>query len=108
MKHTVHLATQFGPRLCDGEKAYSFRVQDLDPHMVICEEVVLDFTGVRATNSSFTNALICGIIVDHGQEVLNKLVFKGCLPTVRVLVQGAVDLGISKIEEQHALLKGAT
>lgn len=102
MKHTVHLASEFGPRLSDGEKAYSFRVQSLDRYVDMYEQITLDFTGIRVANSSFINALVSGLIAAHGQSVIDKLVFQGCLPTVRVLVQAAVDLGMSKLEEQPA------
>jgi hypothetical protein len=102
MKHTVQLASEFGPRLSDGEKAYSFRVQSLDRYVDLCEEITLDFTGIRVANSSFINALVSGLIADHGQVVVDKLVFRGCLPTVRVLVQAAVDLGMIKHAELMA------
>ena len=100
MKHTVHLASEFGSRLIDCEKAYSFRVQSLDRYVDICEKIRLDFTGVRVANSSFINALVSGFIADHGQSAINKLVFQGCLSTVRVLVQAAVDLGMTKHSER--------
>lgn len=54
----------------------------------------------KPANSSFINALITGLIVDHGEEVVEKLKFHGCLPTVRVLVQTAVDLGLLKADKQ--------
>jgi len=102
MKHTVHLAEEFGPRLSDGEDAYAFRMNSLDRYVSMCDQITLDFTGVRIANSSFVNALVSGLITDHREEVLEKLVFKGCLPTVRVLVEAGIDLGLSKIAEQPA------
>lgn len=102
MKHTVRLAEEFGTRLSDGAKAYSFRMNSLDRYISMCDEITLDFTGVRIANSSFVNALVSGLLTDHGEQVLNKLVFKACLPTVRVLVEAAIDLGLSKIADQHA------
>lgn len=50
-------------------------------------------------NCLFVNALISGLIEQHGAAALGKLVFKGCLPTIQVLVQSAVDLGMTKHAE---------
>jgi anti-anti-sigma regulatory factor len=70
----------------------------IEPYVGICDEVVIDFSGVRHANSSFVNALVAGIVEQHGRDVLKILVFKGCNPVVRVLVDGAIALGLQKIE----------
>lgn len=72
----------------------------LDPFVAICEDVVVDFSGVRHANSSFVNALIAGVVEQHGEPVLSKLVFKGCNPVIRVLVESAIDLGLQKRDER--------
>ena len=100
MTHELHLRDEFGPRLSDGSEAYRYRVSKIDPYLALCDQVVLDFTGIRNANSSFVNALISGLLEQHGGETLGKLVFKGCLPTIQVLVQSAVDLGITKHAER--------
>ena len=102
MTQEIHLRDDFGPRLSDGSEAYRFRVSKIDPYLAICDQVVLDFTGVRSANSSFVNALVSGLFEQHGVEILGKLVFRGCLPTIQVLVQSAVDLGIIKHAERVA------
>lgn len=38
-----------------------------------------------------------GLVEQHGTKVLEKTVFKGCHPPIQVLVEAAVDLGMSKI-----------
>lgn len=88
--------------MSDGTKALGFRVSSIDPYFNLpgCEEIVLDFSGIRVANSSFVNALISGLFEQHGPECLGKLVFRGCLPTVQVLVQSAVDLGLQKHAEK--------
>lgn len=100
MTHEVHLRDDFGPRLSDGSEAYRYRVSKIDSYLAICDQVVLDFTGIRSANSSFVNALISGLFEQHGSEALGKLVFRGCLPTIQVLVQAAIDLGITKYAER--------
>ncbi len=102
MTHEIHLRDEFGLRLSDGSEAYRFRVSKIDPYLAICDQVVLDFTGVRSANSSFVNALVSGLFEQHGAQILGKLVFRGCLPTIQVLVQSAVDLGIIKHAERVA------
>ena len=74
----------------------------IDPYLAICDQVVLDFTGVRSANSSFVNTLVSGLFEQHGAQALGKLVFRSCLPTIQVLVQSAVDLGIIKHAERVA------
>jgi hypothetical protein len=104
MTHEIHLRDAFGPRLSDGAEAYRFRVSNIDAYLNLpdCEQVVLDFTGIRSANSSFVNALVSGLFEQHGVDALRKLVFRGCLPTIQVLVQTAVDLGITKHAERVA------
>jgi hypothetical protein len=43
------------------------------------------------------HALVAGMVEQHGVSVLQKVVFKGCNPPIQVLVEAAVDLGVSKI-----------
>ena len=96
MKLELKLAEEFGPRLADGALAVEFRMGRLDPYVSICPEIVLDFTGIRSANSSFINSLVAGTIEQQGSEVLKRLVFQGCNPVVRVLVESAIALGLEK------------
>ncbi len=98
MKQELSLSSDFGVHLADGAAAAAYRATRIEPYVGICDEVVLNFTGVRHANSSFINALIAGVVEQHGQDVLKVLVFKGCNPVVRVLVEGAISLGLQKIE----------
>jgi hypothetical protein len=102
MTHEIQLRDAFGPRLGDGSEAYAFRVSKIDAYLSLpnCGQVVLDFTGIRSANSSFVNALVSGLFEQHGVDALKKLIFRGCLPTIRVLVEAAVDLGMSKHAER--------
>ena len=61
---------------------------------------MLDFTGVRTANSSFVNALITALLEHHGEAILQMLTFKGCNPVLQVLVEGAIDLGLQKMDER--------
>ena len=96
MKLELSLFEVFGQNLADGTRAAEFRLGRIDPYVDICPEIILDFTGVRNINSSFANALIAGLIEQHGPRVLKTLVFKGCNPVARVLIEAAVNLGLRK------------
>lgn len=100
MKLELNLAEEFGAGLADGALAAEFRQGKMAPYAGICSEIVLNFTGVRNANSSFMNALVAGFIEQHGPQVLDRLVFQGCNPVLRVLVESAISLG----QEKHELL----
>lgn len=101
MKYHLSLAEDFGPRLADGAEASAYRHTRIDPYVGLCEEMVFDFTGVRTANSSFVNALLAALLEHHGESVLAKIIFKGCNPVLRVLVEGAIDLGLQKAERRE-------
>ena len=96
MRMELALVTEFGLQLADGDRAASFRMTRIEPYLEMCEQIVLDFTGVRSANSSFINALISGVVEQHGPAVLKKVTFKGCNPVIRVLVEAAISLGLRK------------
>ncbi|MBE2284067.1 MAG: STAS-like domain-containing protein [Prosthecobacter sp.] len=98
MKLDLNLADEFGTGLADGALAAEFRQGRMAPYAGICPEIVLNFTGVRNANSSFINALVAGFVEQHGPQVLDRLVFRGCNPVVRVLVESAISLGLEKHE----------
>lgn len=98
MKVVLVLAQTFGTHAADGARAAEFRMGRIEPYVEICDEITLDFSGVRHANSSFVNALVAGIVEQHGRSVLDKIVFKGANPVLRVLIEGAIALGLQKIE----------
>ena len=98
MRITVPIRPEFGTHLADGAKAMEFRINRIDPYVSLCDDVVLDFTGVRSANSSFMNALIVGLVEHHGMDVFDRLTFKGCTPAIRVLIEAAAELGARKIQ----------
>ena len=97
MKHELSIRDLLGTHLADGAVGVEFRTRHIEPYLALCREIVLDFTGVRAANSSFMNALIAGLVERHGLDVLDVLVFKGCSPALRVLAEAAVQLGAHKV-----------
>lgn len=49
-------------------------------------EVTFDFTGVGATQS-FIDELVGSLVLRHGPEILERIVFKGCSPDVRAILR---------------------
>jgi STAS-like domain of unknown function (DUF4325) len=98
MKTELHIGSDLGSHLADGFAAAEYRRGRIDPYVDICEEIILDFSGVRTANSSFINGLLVGLIEQHGPKVLERVVFKGCNPVIQALVQAGIDLGLSKID----------
>jgi hypothetical protein len=94
----VQFAREFGTHLGDGEKAARIRLTRLQSGAALGLPMTLDFTGVRSVNSSFMNALLAGLVEEHGMSAVDRLTFKGCNPAVRVLVEAAIDLGLQKAE----------
>ncbi len=102
MNHEVSITKVFGRTASDGNLAYGFRLKELDRYYSMCDHIILDFTDFRMANSSFMNALIAPYFQQDGKKALDKLIFKECRGTVKVLVEGAVSLGLIKHNEAKA------
>ena len=92
----LSISEHFGICLADGAKAAELRMRRIEPYVGIYPQIILDFTGVRNANSSFVNSLIAGLIEQHGVAILKQIIFKGCNPSIKVLVHAAVELGLQK------------
>lgn len=53
-------------------------------------EIVLDFSGVDATQS-FVDELVGGLVLRHGPDILERLIFKGCSLDVKAIIQFVAD-----------------
>jgi hypothetical protein len=89
----------FGPRLADGDRAASYRMEHIRPTAAAGIEMVFDFRGVTNANSSFINALLTGLFEEHGGGILERIEFLGCRPSIQVLVESAIALGLQKAAE---------
>ncbi len=50
------------------------------------EEIVLDFAGVQTTQS-FIDELVGVLILRHGPDVLDRIVFRACADDVRAIIK---------------------
>jgi hypothetical protein len=94
MNHELHLAEDLGTYLAEGARAAQYRLRAIEPFFEVYDTFVLDFSGVRGVNSSFANALIVPLFAQHGPETLRKLRFRHCSPVVKLMMEGALALGM--------------
>jgi hypothetical protein len=99
MGRVFQMAPLFGAFPAEGCHAASFRLREVEPCFDAQDEIVLDFTGVRIVNSSFANALIVPLLEQRGETALKKLLFRGCSPVIRVMIEGALSLGLQRANE---------
>ena len=69
-RHALELRKAVENRILDGEK-----------------RIELDFSGVRNTTQSWMNAFIGNLVLIYGQELANRVVFKGCNDTLKALIR---------------------
>lgn len=55
------------------------------------EQLVLDFSGIRNATQSCLDEMIGILLLERGAGVLNRLVFKGCTPALREMIQFVVS-----------------
>lgn len=75
----------------DKDAAAMLRRGQLLPLLASGEALQLDFGGVNLTTQSFIHALISEALRVHGEEVLGRLSFKGCVPAVRDIIETVVQ-----------------
>jgi hypothetical protein len=105
---SLDIAKEIGTHVADGTKAVAFRRVRIDPYVGMNADIVLNFTGVRHSNSSFVNGLLTGLIAERGEGLLEKMTFRGCNLILRVLVEGAIDLGVEKHDHRVKAWEGPT
>lgn len=71
--------------------ARSLRIGEIIPVLDKEEEITLNFAGVGSATQSFIHALLSDIIRRYGAEILDKIYFKNCNPTIKELVNIVVD-----------------
>lgn len=88
---TITLFGRVGEFAENKDTARDIRVKEIIPALNNGEEVVLDFTKVEAATQSFIHALISDVIRKFGSDVLDRVSFKSCGPTVKKIISIVVD-----------------
>lgn len=65
--------------------------EQLDALLAGADEVVLDFTGMRSVTQSFIDELLGVLILRHGPEIVQRLVFKGCSEDIKEIISFVVS-----------------
>ena len=73
------------------DTAREIRLNEIIPALNAGEEIVLDFEKVDAATQSFVHALISDVLRKFGSEVLERMSFKSCSPTVKKIIGIVVD-----------------
>ncbi|MDD4911060.1 MAG: STAS-like domain-containing protein [Sideroxydans sp.] len=64
-------------------------------------EVVLDFSGITATQS-FVDELVGVLVLRHGPDVLGRIIFKGCSDDVRAIIEFVAADRCDQFIKNHA------
>jgi hypothetical protein len=91
MTHTITLFPLVGDFGSDKDLATKLRQQEILPHLIKQEDVILDFTDVTGATQSFIHALIAEPLQLYGQDVLLHLKFKSASPIIRNLIKLVID-----------------
>jgi len=70
-----------------GTRAAAIPVRNQAEEVLLANrEVVVDFTGIEATQS-FVDELLGVLILRHGCDILQRIVLKGCSDDVRAIIE---------------------
>ncbi len=58
------------------------------------EEIILNFDGVDSSTQSFIHALISGLLQEHGEAVLDRVIFEKCNGAIKSLVSTVINYSL--------------
>ena len=69
--------------------------------------LILDFNGVTLSTQSFIHALLSDVLRIEGEDLLERIDFRNCVPVIRGLVETVVQYSLesSEVEEKVSLAK---
>ncbi|MBW0449271.1 STAS-like domain-containing protein [Paraburkholderia phenoliruptrix] len=82
-------------------RAFEFRDQIEQQLDADVERVVIEFSGVSATQS-FVDELLGVLVVERGPAVVRRLVFKGCSEDLRAIIRFVLNDRIEQLEDAQA------
>lgn len=71
--------------------ARDIRLEKIIPALEKGEEVILDFEKIEGATQSFIHALISDVMRKKGNEILDRISFKSCNPTIKKIIQIVID-----------------
>jgi hypothetical protein len=88
---TLRVVEHAGSFAENKDVAREIRLTAIEPALAAGDEVALDFSGVELATQSFIHALISAVIRASGPDILDRIVFANCSPTVRRVVEIVVE-----------------
>lgn len=88
---SINILAEVGEFAEDKDAAARIRKTKLLPALEAGQALELDFRGVTLTTQSFIHALISQALRVHGEEVLSRVSFKGCVPAVKDIISTVVQ-----------------
>lgn len=64
---------------------------ELEALLSKADEIVLDFTGMMSATQSFIDELLGVLILKHGPDITQRLVFKGCADDIKEIISFVVS-----------------
>lgn len=65
--------------------------EELEQLVARTDEVVLDFSGMKSATQSFVDELVGVMVLKHGPDIINRLVFKGCSDDIKEILSFVVS-----------------
>jgi hypothetical protein len=96
---TIKIFKKAGPFAENKDAGRELRMQKILPAIDNGEEVILDFSGVESATQSFIHSLISDVLRQHGDQVLQKLKFKSCAPSIKTMIGIVVDYMHNAMED---------
>jgi hypothetical protein len=83
----------------DKDTAAKVRNEQIAPALLRGEDVLLDFSGVDLTTQSFIHAMISDVLRSHGEDVLDRIEFKGCRPGVQGIIETVIQYSLETLDD---------
>ena len=65
--------------------------EEVERLLARADEVMLDFTGMKSLTQSFVDELVGVLVLEHGPDVVRRLVFKGCSEDIKEILNFVVS-----------------
>ncbi len=83
---TISLQPLVGNFAENNDTAKDIREKTLMPALERTDKITIDFAGVSGATQSFVHALISDALRTYGSEVLERITFRNCNDTIRVII----------------------
>lgn len=64
--------------------------EEVEKLLAHADELVLDFTGMKSATQSFIDELVGVLVLQHGPEVVQKLIFRSCSDDIKEILRFVV------------------